>query len=40
MNEYSIKTLKLFSNISRVKGTFFKINKPHGVQSVNKQFLR
>jgi len=34
---YYTKTLKLFSKTASVKGKFFKINKPPGVQSVNKK---
>ena len=37
MNVYYIKILKMFSNTANVKGKFFKINKPRGVQSVHKK---
>jgi hypothetical protein len=32
---HCIKTLKILSSTSNVKGKFFKINTPHGVQSAS-----
>jgi hypothetical protein len=36
MNHFKHKVLKLFSSTSNMLGKFFRINKPHEIQSVNK----